>query len=141
MNPNAVGAIENGGLAKLFGHATTDEAIRKKYNPTVHSRDPWVVTFDNFVTDEEVDALLKTNEGMFERSSDAGRVLPDGSFERVTSQSRTSSNAWCNHDKCMSNTLVQQLERRIANITQFPVVNQEFFQASFSSCPWQRWWW
>ena len=65
MNPDAVPAMEEkGGLSKIFGHATTDPELIKKHTPTIISRDPWIVTFDNFVTDEEAAALLSTNDGI-----------------------------------------------------------------------------
>jgi len=44
------------------------------YGITVISTDPWIVTFDNFLTDEEVDAMISTNEGNYERSTDTGSV-------------------------------------------------------------------
>jgi len=44
------------------------------YGITVISQSPWIVTFDNFLTDEETDALIATNEGNWERSTDTGSV-------------------------------------------------------------------
>lgn len=37
----------------MFERITTDPTIEKKYHPQVMSRDPWVVVFDNFVSEEE----------------------------------------------------------------------------------------
>ena len=44
------------------------------YGISVLSTSPWIVTFDNFLTDEEADALISTNEGNWERSTDTGSV-------------------------------------------------------------------
>jgi hypothetical protein len=38
-----------------------------KYGVTIHSEDPWIVTFDHFLTDKEVNALISTNENSWER--------------------------------------------------------------------------
>jgi hypothetical protein len=62
---------------------------------------PWIMTFDNFLDDFEIKQLLhgaSYGEG-FIRSTDQGRVNPEtGEMVKVTSQTRTSSNAWCRAD-------------------------------------------
>lgn len=59
---------------------------------------PWIMTFDNFLDDFEVEQLLhgaSYGEG-FQRSSDCGKIiLASGEMVKVTSKTRTSSNAWC----------------------------------------------
>jgi hypothetical protein len=47
-----------------------------KYSPEVLHRDPYVVRFENFVTDEEIAALQRTTKGKYERSWDQGNSLP-----------------------------------------------------------------
>lgn len=42
------------------------------YGVNVISTAPWIVTFENFLSDEEVHALISTNEGNWERSTDTG---------------------------------------------------------------------
>jgi len=44
------------------------------YGINIISTDPWIVTFDNFLSDEEVHALISTNEGQWERSTDSGTM-------------------------------------------------------------------
>lgn len=128
LNPDAKRAFGPGGLSAIFVNRTTDPAIHAKYPVNVLSRDPWVVTFDDFVTDEEITALLETNKGKFERSTDAGELLPDGTLRRIESSSRTSENAWCNHEDCQNNEVVNNLIERIAELTMVPGINQEYFQ-------------
>ena len=42
-----------------------------RYDVNVIMRDPWILTFENFLTDAEVDALISTNQ-KWERSTDTG---------------------------------------------------------------------
>lgn len=44
------------------------------YGAQVLSTSPWMIVFDHFITDEEANALISTNEGRWERSTDSGSV-------------------------------------------------------------------
>jgi len=56
---------------------------------------PWVVVFDNFLTDDEVRDLIRGGEiEGFERSTDQGATNDLGEMEKVVSKTRTSANAW-----------------------------------------------
>lgn len=55
------------------------------YPINVISTDPWVVTFDNFVSDEEGEALISTIE-RWERSTDSGLTNEFGETGRILSQ-------------------------------------------------------
>lgn len=83
-----------------------------RYGVTVLSRDPWVVTFDNFLTDAEADALISTVEGQWEQSTDSGQVNEFGETGRTLSTGRTSSNAWC-RAPCLENEHVQSAIAKI----------------------------
>lgn len=61
---------------------------------TVLSTDPWILTFDNFLTDQQMKAMISTVK-KWERSTDAGEFNEIGEQGRILSQGRTSSNAWC----------------------------------------------
>jgi len=98
-----------------------------RYGVTVVSNDPWVVTFDNFLTDDEVNALITTAAGHWERSTDSGQVNEFGETGRTLSTGRTSSNAWCRQE-CLSNPHVQTAIRKIEEITRVPSANYESFQ-------------
>ena len=53
------------------------------YSPTVLSRDPWVVQFEDFLSADEVQALLEAGSGKaYERSSNVG----DGPVQKVARQ-------------------------------------------------------
>merc|ERR1712045_213385 len=47
-----------GSLAKMF--AGIEDRFGHRYDITVHSTDPWIVTFDNFFNEEEAAAILGT---------------------------------------------------------------------------------
>lgn len=130
---------EPGDLHKLFVSWVTDDEY-KKYDPVVLSspdilkyggnkkRGPWVITFDNFLTSQEADALIRGGklEG-FQRSTDQGAINEIGEMEKVVSQGRTSSNAWC-MDKCQGIPEVQAVTRKIERVTGIPEKNYESFQ-------------
>ncbi|KAG7344014.1 procollagen-proline dioxygenase [Nitzschia inconspicua] len=118
-----------------------------EYTVTVHSRPqdgpvtvvdiktdkelpPWVITFDNFLTDEECDKMIEHGhiEG-YKRSEDVGKQRFDGSVESVKSKGRTSENAWCGtHRGCREKEVPKRLHARIAAITGVPPENSEDFQ-------------
>lgn len=91
---------------------------------------PWVITFENFVTEEECKHLIELGHiNNYERSEDVGKLLPDGSFDSVQSTGRTSENSWCSHrNNCRNDTLVQRVHDRIAKVTGIPADNSEDLQ-------------
>jgi len=122
-----------GDLNRMFERIVSAPEFQQ-YEPKVlsHPGDensgPWVVTLDNFLTDAEVDGLIKGGEmAGFERSTDQGRVNSIGEMEKVQSRSRTSSNAWCN-GACEKLPLVQQVSAKIEHLTGVRKGNYESFQ-------------
>jgi len=91
---------------------------------------PWVVTFDNFLSDEECDRLIQlgyeTKDG-YQRSLDVGEVKFDGSFDGMESKTRTSANAWCS-EKCRDDPTASVVMERLANVAGIPSRNSEDFQ-------------
>lgn len=71
-----------------FGH---------RYEIKQVSNDPYVFIFENFVSDDEADALIKS-VSYWERSTDTGSMNEFGESGRVLSSGRTSSNSWCKDD-------------------------------------------
>eukprot|EP00596_Hydrurales_sp_CCMP1899_P005889 CAMPEP_0119049508 /NCGR_PEP_ID=MMETSP1177-20130426/65056_1 /TAXON_ID=2985 /ORGANISM="Ochromonas sp, Strain CCMP1899" /LENGTH=228 /DNA_ID=CAMNT_0007026839 /DNA_START=506 /DNA_END=1192 /DNA_ORIENTATION=+ len=98
-----------------------------RYGVTIHSEDPWVVTFDHFLTDSEVHALIATNEHSWERSTDTGSANEYGETGRVLSTGRTSSNSWC-RDKCTNHPEVRRVMDKIEEVTGVPKAHSESFQ-------------
>ena len=133
-----------GDLNKLFSSWATDETLKERYGLEVVSSpepekygatwekasagDPWVVVFNNFLTDEEVADLIKGGEiEGYERSTDQGAVNELGEMEKVISQTRTSANAWC-MSKCERLAGVKSATGKIEDVTGIPRVNYESFQ-------------
>jgi hypothetical protein len=129
-----------GDLDKLFVSWVTDPKFAK-FQPQVWSspepsqhgdgagiEGPWVITFDNFLTDAEADALINGGRMMgFERSTDQGAMNALGEREKIVSRSRTSSNAWCT-GQCESLPEVRSATKRIEEVTGIPQTNYESFQ-------------
>ena len=91
------------------------------YRPTVHLRDPWVVTLDSFLTDAEVDGLLNANGLSFVRSTDTGAYdAATGANKKIVSQHRTSSNAWC-VGECERAPATRSIHRKIAEVVDINV--------------------
>lgn len=77
--PNRIAAVQAGDVNATFMRALAEFPDLK---PRVLSRDPWVLVFDEFLSDTEVAAFVAQGHAQgFKRSSDAGRILPDGKFE------------------------------------------------------------
>jgi len=92
--------------------------------------DVWVITMDNFLTDEESDYLINFGyKNKYERSRDVGKKLFDGSFDSQESTRRTSANSWCDAKSgCRTDPVVQRIAARLSNVTQIPTPNFEDFQ-------------
>ncbi|KAL9181996.1 hypothetical protein ACHAXT_012339 [Thalassiosira profunda] len=90
---------------------------------------PWVVSIDDFLSDEECDKLIELGEAKgYKRSTeyrDTGNV--DGSPEFVEAESRTSTNTFCNK-KCAEDPIVKGVIERMAKLTGIPSPNYESLQ-------------
>ena len=70
------------------------------------------------IAPEEADAFIHTTADHFERSLAGDMVSPV----------RTSQQAWCQTEPCLSNPLVNRVHERVVNVTGIPAMNAEFFQ-------------
>jgi len=144
MDPDAVDALSPGDLNNLFERIVTDPYYQQ-YEPKVLSRPdlapgdteetadylvggPWMVMFDNAMTDEETDRMIELGgiEG-YERSSDVGEQKPDGTYSNHVNSGRTSTNAWC-IGTCYEDPIAERVMDRIVNITGIPEENSEYLQ-------------
>lgn len=107
------------------------ERFQYRYNVTVISTSPWVVTFDGFVSQQEATSLLNS-VSKFERSTDTGAMNEFGESGRILSQSRTSTNAWCQRE-CEENEDVKTLMGKIEEVTFVPRENYESFQVRINT--------
>jgi prolyl 4-hydroxylase len=117
-------------VAKIFERIERGEGFPEGVTTddlTIISRDPWIVTIDNFVTDEQTEAVMHETKGSFLQSTDTGAKDAHGIAAKVKSTGRTSTNAWC-HDECSSNPLVASIYTRIEKLTGVDVENYERLQ-------------
>ncbi|KAL7516978.1 hypothetical protein ACHAWX_001946 [Stephanocyclus meneghinianus] len=157
--PGVVPAVLPGGLNDLFrrivakapgNHA--DSGIGQvermtNYTVRVHSRprsdgrgigdvqldmqqDPWIVTLDNFLTEDECAALINLGHKVgYSPSRDAVEVLPDGSYSSIETQGHSLSTAWCDYpNNCRATEIPQRIHERIAKLTGIMVGNSEDLQ-------------
>jgi len=118
---STVPAWKSGSLDEVFTKWATEEEY-KQYEPVVVSSPdmggPWIMTFDNFLDDFEVEQLLhgaSYGEG-FQRSTDQGKIISgSGEMVKVTSKTRTSSNAWC-RTECENLPGVKRVTDRIEEV-------------------------
>eukprot|EP00514_Thraustochytrium_sp_LLF1b_P010881 CAMPEP_0184548424 /NCGR_PEP_ID=MMETSP0199_2-20130426/6197_1 /TAXON_ID=1112570 /ORGANISM="Thraustochytrium sp., Strain LLF1b" /LENGTH=520 /DNA_ID=CAMNT_0026943037 /DNA_START=79 /DNA_END=1641 /DNA_ORIENTATION=- len=113
-------------------NAMFERAIQlEEFRPQVLSRPPegpWIVVFNDFVKDDEIEALRGWGEKLgYQRSTDTGEANERGETVKVVSEGRTSSNAWCTHD-CESDPLVQRVSARTEFVTMIPQENYESLQ-------------
>lgn len=101
----------------------------KKYGDANTREGPWIMTFDNFMTNEEAEDVIKGGHlSGFERSTDQGAVnAATGEQEKVVSQTRTSSNAWCRAE-CEQLPGVESLTIKTERFTNVPRSHYESFQ-------------
>jgi hypothetical protein len=104
-----------GGMDALFERALRDFP---EYAPTVLHREPWVISFDNFIAEEDTQAFLGHCNASLVRSLAGDTVSPV----------RTSKQCWCSTAECMGDARVSEITERVANITGVPSVNMEYFQ-------------
>ena len=114
-----------GDMQSMF--QSIEERFADKYDVDIISRDPWVVTFDNFVEDHEIEALIRTNNNSWERSTDTGSTNEFGETGRILSSGRTSANSWCRHE-CESHPDVSNVMAKIEEVTNIPRTHYESFQ-------------
>jgi prolyl 4-hydroxylase len=143
IDPEAPIAWKPGDLNRFFWNITTLPQFQK-YQPNTISRPdlidgdseesadyklgPWIVTLDNFVSDEEADRLIQLGaEEGYKRSSDVGNMKFDGTYEENVNDGRTSLNAWCQNE-CYRDPAAMSVISRIENLTNVPEIHSEYLQ-------------
>lgn len=110
-----------GDLSRMFTDLTS-----RFPDITIHSKDPWIVTFDNFLSEDELDAMV-SNIRKWERSTDIGVENEFGERGRKLSEIRTSSNSWCEQE-CENDIHIKQVYKKIENVTFIPRSHYENLQ-------------
>lgn len=150
--PDAIPGLNPGDLNKMFERITSTAPEKENsdmtdYVVTIHSRPsnesvteinidsdkklpPWVITFDNFLTDEEADSMVQAGYDQgYKRSEDVGSQNFDGTVNSRQSKGRTSENAWCSsRSGCRETTVPKRVMNRISTVIGIPPENGEDFQ-------------
>jgi hypothetical protein len=106
-----------------------------QYKPVVHSRDPWVVSFDDLLSHEETDGIIEAvggKHGEFLKPSTTAKPVRQANGQIVLTdvpdQIRTSYNAWCQHAGCYNHPVHHSVISRIMEIVGLPPDHSEHMQ-------------
>ena len=112
--PGAVAAADPGGIGAAMRRILRDfpeYSPRPISQPTEEEPNaPWVMTFRDFLSDDEVDAFISGCKTHFERSLAGDQLSPV----------RTSQQCWCSNNECSANPLAQAVAERVRNVTNIP---------------------
>ena len=132
-----------GDVDRMFERIVRDYS--DAYDLTVHSRPtfspgddeekanyitgPWVITLDNFLSEEECEHLIELgHDAGFERSTGFVKMDESGNADDMVTDQRTSSNAWCDTERCNNDKIVNDIRDRMHNMVDIPRVNSEILQ-------------
>jgi prolyl 4-hydroxylase len=119
FDPNQLVWNETGKVNALM------KRIVRDYDAVVWSEDPWVVTIDDFLSEQDCQTLIDWgNRREFERSMDAGKILEDGTMDSIVSKYRTSTNAWC-LEGCFEDSITQAMLDRLEAMLGIPRIHYE----------------
>jgi len=108
-------------LKTILGPVARGEVFAE-YKPRVLSEDPWIIVFDRFLSEEEMEDIDETlfwqKEPEFEASS----------ADRSGSSARKSESAFCIGD-CAGSRASQLVEKRASTVVRAPTDNIDFIQA------------
>jgi len=117
---NETAATAAGGLGAVFVNAAKDFP---ELSPRVLSRDPWIVAFQEFASDAEMDGILAAARA--QTRGDFVQSLMDDEDGDVV---RSSQHLWCDTPTCMQDADVVRLMSRLSTVTRTPAANAEVLQ-------------
>lgn len=127
IDPYAKPAWKPGSLNAMFEYLIS-EPVASKYPVTILSKDPWVVTLDDVVSEEEALHLIELGSLKgYKRSEDVGAKKADGSYGSIVSTGRTSTNAWCTSE-CYKDATALKVTDRLSELTMINEKNSEHLQ-------------
>ncbi|GAX16066.1 prolyl 4-hydroxylase [Fistulifera solaris] len=115
-------------IVNEYENVTVMSSPEMRLETYAYDNPPWVVVVDDFLTDEECQALIDLGAARgYERSKDVGTRKFDGTYGSVESTGRTSSNAWC-VDECYEDPIAKQVLDKLEKLTGIPDANAEYLQ-------------
>ncbi len=139
-DPNGVDAWGPGDAYRMFERILVEHAqydVRVVSRPYYASGDtaetatyklgPWIITLENFLSDEEADHMvaLGETEGYANTGYEEGQEADE---EFINNLQRTASVFYCQSQNCYYDPIHQRILERMSNITFLPKANHEFFQ-------------
>lgn len=119
-------AFQPGEMKQVFENM--EKNFENRYKMTFLSRDPYIVYFENFISNNEIKQFMNVIDTEWTRSTDFGDFHENvGVFDKVVTSNRTSMNAWCG-GQCDQTPIAKLLANRIEEITQIPRNHFENFQ-------------
>eukprot|EP00747_Dinoflagellata_sp_TGD_P127531 gnl/TRDRNA2_/TRDRNA2_174419_c0_seq6.p1 gnl/TRDRNA2_/TRDRNA2_174419_c0~~gnl/TRDRNA2_/TRDRNA2_174419_c0_seq6.p1 ORF type:complete len:334 (+),score=61.88 gnl/TRDRNA2_/TRDRNA2_174419_c0_seq6:92-1093(+) len=97
------------------------ETWRAQPNVTFLSQDPFIVQFENFLTDAEMDHIVRVATPRLEQST-------TGLSYNKELKSRTSRSGWLNAQEDVDDNILEGINERLEELTQIPRKNMEPFQ-------------
>ena len=123
LNMSSEASYQPGDMNTMFDAL---ESEYSQYGVEILSRDPWVVQFNNFISEIESKTLIN-KQTHWQRSTETGTSNNVGATGRVQGNQRTSSNSWCFHD-CESDPNVAALIQRMEAVTRLSKIHHESLQ-------------
>ena len=111
-------SLQKDAINNLFHRLTTLEKF-KEYTPVIQHNDPWVVTFDDFLTDEECDMVIEMSKGHFSASGLAGAIGTNLNYRRSESFS-------CDHNNgCLYRDAIKPIIKKMHELTNIDMRHSE----------------
>lgn len=100
---------------------------RKRGKIKVLSKDPYIITIDNFLTKIEMTKLLEQSERWGNSLASTTLISVEGKQVDVKYAKRNSNTGWC-MEKCCNNTFVKRIFKKIEDLTNISRDNYENMQ-------------
>jgi hypothetical protein len=123
LNISTSPILKQGEIDAMFTSISDSEHSKVK----VLSQEPWIIQFDNFLSNELIDSLLAQVNGNWERSSESGEIDVTGAGSKLTTATRTSSTFWCNNE-CQHTEVSYNVASLIQKIIKIPTYHFEPIQ-------------
>ncbi len=125
-NPDELPAYKGNEMNEMFERIFIDENL-KRYEPKALSKSPWIVLFDNFLSEQDVNDLLDVPKEWHRSMDTVPQETSEGNLKSLESQHRTSETAFCIVE-CDESLIVDKVQKIVGEITGIKKENFEFIQ-------------
>jgi hypothetical protein len=124
LNMSSQAAYQPGDMNLMFSSLVEDYG--DLYDVEVLSRDPWIVSFNNFLSASETLSMISL-QTQWQKSTETGVSNSIGETSHIVRASRTSSTSWC-FGECQTNSDVINVLDRISGVTKVGKICFEILQ-------------